>query len=182
VSRDRSSGAEERVLGIDPGLAITGYGVVALRSDGAVSLVECGVIRTRPGDPVARRLRSVFEGVEEVIRKLRPDAVAVEAVFQGKNVRSALSLGQARGAAILAAALADLPVAEYAPGEVKKAVVGTGSATKEQVAFMVQRQLRLRTPPAPADAADGVAVALCHCMTSRAPGFSREEGSGEGGS
>jgi crossover junction endodeoxyribonuclease RuvC len=87
-------------------------------------------------------------------------------VFQGKNVRSALTLGHARGAILLAAALQDLPIAEYSPREIKKAVVGTGDATKEQVGYMVQRHLRLKSPPAPADAADGAAVALCHCFVS----------------
>ena len=88
----------------------------------------------------------------------------VEDVFQGKNVQSALKLGHARGAILLAAALGEIPIAEYSPREIKKAVVGNGNATKEQVGFMVQQQLRLKDPPSPADAADGVAVALCHCV------------------
>src|SRR5690606_36147277 len=93
-----------------------------------------------------------------------PDVVSVEEVFHGKNAQSALKLGHARGAILLAANLRELPIAEYAPRQIKKAVVGHGNASKDQVAFMVQRQLRLKDPPAPSDAADGVAAALCHCL------------------
>jgi len=157
------------VLGIDPGTAVTGYGVVSHRDDGAVSLLECGVIRTSAGEPLPDRIREIFLGIQEVIERFQPSSVVVEDVFQGKNVRSALTLGHARGAILLAAALQDLPIAEYSPREIKKAVVGTGSATKDQVAYMVQRHLRLKTPPTPSDAADGVAAALCHCFVARSP-------------
>ena len=150
------------VLGVDPGAAVTGYGVVA-RSGGAVSLLECGVVRTDAAMPLPQRLREIYEGISEVLDRHKVVSVAVEGVFYAKNARTSIILGHARGAALLAATLRDLPVFEYAPAEVKSAVVGTGRATKEQVQFMVQRALRLRTPPAPADAADGVAVALCHC-------------------
>ncbi|MCG6988574.1 MAG: crossover junction endodeoxyribonuclease RuvC [Gemmatimonadetes bacterium] len=164
-----TSPAEVRVLGIDPGTAITGYGVVTRLSGGSVSLVECGVIRTSAGEPLARRIREIYLEVEALIDRHRPFAVAVEDVFQGKNARSALTLGHARGAILLAAALRDLPIAEYAPREIKSAVVGTGNATKDQVGFMVQQQLRLKEAPAPADAADGVAAALCHCLVGSFP-------------
>jgi crossover junction endodeoxyribonuclease RuvC len=157
------------VLGIDPGTAVTGYGVVVRRSGGALSLLECGVIRTSSKDPLPARIRDIFEGIREIIGRFRPDAVAVEDVFQGKNVRSALTLGHARGAILLAAALEDLPIAEYSPRAIKKAVVGTGDATKDQVGFMVKRHLRLADPPAPSDAADGVAAALCHCLVMGSP-------------
>lgn len=151
------------VIGIDPGAATTGYGVVARSGDGAVSLIECGVVRTDAHTPLADRLRQIYDGLGEVLSRHRVDAMAVEGVFYAKNARTSIILGHARGAALLAATLRELPVFEYAPAEVKNAVVGTGRATKEQVQFMVQRALRLRTPPSPADAADGVAVALCHC-------------------
>jgi crossover junction endodeoxyribonuclease RuvC len=108
-------------------------------------------------------------GIQEIIHRFQPSAVAVEDVFQGKNVKSALTLGHARGAILLAAALQDLPIAEYSPREIKKAVVGAGGATKEQVGYMVQKHLRLKTPPTPADAADGVAAALCYCLVSGQP-------------
>ncbi len=159
------------VLGIDPGTATTGYGVVARAGDGAVSLVECGVVRTEATAALALRLRTIFEGVAEVIERTRPEVVAVESAFYAKNARTALVLGHARGAILLAATLRDLRVAEYAPAEVKNAVCGTGKATKEQVQFMVQRLLRLRTPPQPADAADAVAVALTHCYAAAVPAY-----------
>ncbi len=158
------------ILGIDPGTAATGYGVVALREDGTASLLECGVLRTASSEALPERIRSIFEGIQSIIDRFSPEAVAVEDVFQGKNVRSALTLGHARGAILLAAALQDITIAEYSPREIKKAVVGTGDATKDQVGYMVQRQLRLKEAPTPADAADGVAAALCHCLISRGPG------------
>jgi crossover junction endodeoxyribonuclease RuvC len=151
------------VLGIDPGVATTGYGVVARAGDGAVSLVECGVVRTAAASPLALRLRQIHDGLADVMSRHAVEAVAVEGVFFAKNQRTTVILGHARGAALLAATLRDVPVFEYAPAEIKNAVAGTGRATKEQVQFMVQKLLRLRTPPTPADAADGVAVALCHC-------------------
>ena len=149
-------------LGIDPGTRVTGYGVVANR-DGAVSLVECGVIRTAADNELAYRLREIFEGITEVLERHAVSAVSVERVFHGKNAKTSLVLGHARGAVLLAATLRDVPVYEYTPAEIKMAIAGTGRATKEQMQYMVQRLLRLRTVPSPADAADGVAAALCHC-------------------
>ena len=154
----------ELILGIDPGTAVTGYGVVAKEDGGAVSLVECGVVRTSSGEALAVRIREIYEEVTALIARHAPSVVVVEDVFLGKNVQSALKLGHARGAILLAAALGDIPIAEYSPREIKKAVVGNGNATKDQVGFMVQQQLRLKAPPSPADAADGVATALCHCI------------------
>jgi crossover junction endodeoxyribonuclease RuvC len=151
------------VLGIDPGTAITGYGVVARQRGGALSLVECGVVRTTPAQPLGMRVRDIFEGINEVLDRHRIDVVAVESLFFARNARTALVLGHARGAILLAATLRAIDVAEYSPAEVKSAVCGTGRATKPQVQYMVQQLLRLRQPPAPNDAADGVAIALCHC-------------------
>jgi crossover junction endodeoxyribonuclease RuvC len=155
------------VLGIDPGTAQTGYGVIrsgAREGDPSqASLVECGVIRTLPRDPLASRLLTIHEEVKALISRHRPDAMAVEDVFYAKNVRTTVVLGHARGVALLAGAQAGLDVLEFPPAEVKKAIVGTGAATKEQVQFMVTKLLRLKTAPQPSDAADGVAVALC-CM------------------
>jgi crossover junction endodeoxyribonuclease RuvC len=151
------------VLGVDPGTAVTGYGVVARAGDGAVSLLECGVIRTSARAELPARLKEIYLGIGEVLSRHAVDAVAVEGVFYAKNVRTTLVLGHARGAILLAATLKDLPVAEYAPAEVKNAIAGTGRATKEQIQFMVQRLLRLKSPPRPADAADAVAIALTHC-------------------
>lgn len=152
------------VLGIDPGTAVTGYGVVEKDGAGAVSLLECGVVRTSSDQPLPIRIREIFEEIVGVVERFEPDTAVVEDVFQGKNARSALTLGHARGAILLAAALREVEIAEYTPGEIKKAVAGTGKATKDQVGFMVKKQLRLRSAPSPADAADGVAAALCHCL------------------
>ena len=154
----------ELILGIDPGTAITGYGVVAKEGGGAVSLVECGVVRTSSGEVLAVRIRDIYEAITTLITRHAPSVLVVEDVFQGKNVQSALKLGHARGAILLAGALGEIPIVEYSPREIKKAVVGNGNATKDQVGFMVQQQLRLKDPPSPADAADGVAAALCHCV------------------
>ncbi len=156
--------SEELILGIDPGTATTGYGVVARTRGHGLSLVECGVVRTSSGEPLPVRIKEIFSEVTELIDRFSPAVLVVEDVFQGKNVKSALTLGHARGAILLAGALRGIPIAEYTPREIKKAVVGTGDATKEQVAYMVQQQLRLESPPTPSDAADGVAVALCHCV------------------
>jgi crossover junction endodeoxyribonuclease RuvC len=159
----------ERVLGVDPGTAVTGYGVVVRRGGGAVSLVECGVIRTSASHKLPSRIREIYEGVAELIERHAPSVVCVEEVYHGKNARSALTLGHSRAAILLAAALHGVPVSEYTAVEIKKAVTGTGRATKDQVGFMVQQQLRLRAAPAPADAADGVAAALCHLIMAGAP-------------
>jgi crossover junction endodeoxyribonuclease RuvC len=161
--------ADAVVLGVDPGTAVTGYGVVARTSDGAVSLLECGVIRTHPRAPLPDRLLDIHQGLLEVIDRARPTIVAVESVFYAKNVRTSVVLGHARGVILLAAALRGLPLAEYPPAEVKSAVVGAGAAGKDQVGFMVQRLLRLKEPPKPHDAADGVAVALTHCFRGFGP-------------
>jgi crossover junction endodeoxyribonuclease RuvC len=136
---------------------------------GEVRLVECGVIRTSAGEPLANRIRDIYDGVLELIDRHGPFAVSVEEVFHGKNAKSALKLGHARGAILLAAAHREVILAEYAPRQIKKAVVGTGNATKDQVGFMVKEQLRLKTAPSPADAADGVAAALCHCLIGSFP-------------
>lgn len=157
------------ILGIDPGTANTGYGVV--RGGGATlpSLVECGVIRTKARDPLPARLREIYEGVRELLDRHRPDAVSVEDVFYAKNVRTTVVLGHARGVILLAAEQAGLVVNEYSPSEIKKAVVGTGAATKEQVQFMLTRLLRLKSVPQPSDAADGVAAALACLMGAALP-------------
>lgn len=129
-----------------------------------VELVECGVIRTSAGQPLAMRLGILFDGLTELLERHHPDAIAVEGLFHGRNARSALVLGHARGVVLLAATRAGLPVAEISPAEVKRAVTGTGAATKPQVGAMVMRLLRLASSPRPADAADGVAIALTHLL------------------
>ena len=128
------------------------------------------MIRTSASRPLATRIREIYDGVLGLIDRHEPFALSVEEVFHGKNAKSALTLGHARGAILLAAAHRDLVIAEYAPRQIKKAVVGTGNASKDQVGFMVKQQLRLAEEPKPADAADGVAAALCHCMIGSFPG------------
>ena len=125
-------------------------------------MVECGVIRTSANEPLTARIREIHEAVVGLIIRHQPFARSVEDVFHGKNAQSALKLGHARGAILLAGALHDVSIAEYAPRQIKKAVTGTGNATKEQVAFMVMQLLKLKEPPTPHDASDGVAAALCH--------------------
>lgn len=127
------------------------------------------MIRTSSKESLANRLREIFEGVQALIVRHEPFVVSVEDVFHGKNAQSALKLGHARGAILVAAALRRIPIAEYAPRQIKKAVVGTGNASKEQVGFMVMQQLRLKEMPTPADAADGVAAALCHALMGSFP-------------
>jgi len=151
------------VLGIDPGTAVTGYGVVrdrGMRAAGGAELLECGVIRTKPSQPLAARLADIYEGVRELIARHQPQAMAVEDVFYARNVRTTVVLGHARGVALLAGQQAGLVIHEYPPSDIKKAVTGSGAATKEQVQFMVMKLLRLKSAPQPADAADGVAAAL----------------------
>lgn len=152
------------VLGIDPGTATTGYGVVRGDGPGLASLVECGVIRTRARDPLAARLREIYDGVAELLARHRPDALSVEDVFYAKNVRTTVVLGHARGVVLLAGEQAGVDIYELPPAEIKKAVVGNGAATKEQVQFMLTRLLRLKSAPQPSDAADGVAAALACVM------------------
>jgi crossover junction endodeoxyribonuclease RuvC len=154
------------ILGLDPGTAATGYGVVRrVAGPRQAVLVECGVIRTRPRDPLPERLRDIYEGVVELIERHRPEILAVEDVFYARNVRTTVVLGHARGVVLLAGARAGVEVHEFAPATIKKAVVGTGAATKAQVQFMLTRLLRLRSAPNPSDAADGVAAALTYCLT-----------------
>ena len=152
------------VLGIDPGTAITGYGIVRKEGRNPLTLVECGVIRTRPRDELAQRLAEIHDGVLELIRRHQPTVLSIEDIFYARNVRTTVVLGHARGVILLAAAQAGLEIHEYPPSEIKKAVAGTGAATKPQIQFMVTRLLRLKSAPQPSDAADGVAAALAYAM------------------
>jgi crossover junction endodeoxyribonuclease RuvC len=148
------------VLGIDPGTADTGFGVV--RSTGCrLEAVACGVIQTRSGLPLERRLAEIHARIDELIDSHRPDAVAVEELYFGANVRTAFAVGQARGVVLLAAGQHRTPTHSYTPQQVKAAVCGHGRAGKEQVARMVGRLLGLATPPSPEHAADALAVAIC---------------------
>lgn len=148
------------VLGIDPGLSLTGYGLVEGSHPPQAHLA--GVIRTDTDQATPQRLAELHRGLTDVIADTKPDVVALETVFTNRNLQTAISVGRASGVAILAAAEAGLQVYEYVPTTIKSAVTGDGSANKEQVQQMVSRLLRLSTPPKPADAADALAIALCH--------------------
>lgn len=156
------------ILGIDPGTLITGYGVIRLEN-GRPHLLDFGCIRPPAKLPLAERYLTIFNGIEELIRRHKPDALSLELQFVLKNPQSALKLGMARGMAILAAARAGIPAHEYAPTRAKQAVVGKGFASKHQVQRMIQAIFSLKTPPEPEDAADALALALCHANTLRSP-------------
>ncbi len=149
-----------RVLGIDPGTAITGYGLVDY--DGDLHLVDCGAIVTPAGMELPQRLLAIHRELSAVIARFQPEAVAVEELFFSKNVRTAMSVGQARGVVLLAAAQADLPIFHYKPSEVKLAVAGYGGAGKAQIQEMVRLLLGLDVVLKPDDVADAVAIAICH--------------------
>jgi len=158
-----------RVLGVDPGLTRCGVGVVDGAPGRAPTLVRVGVIRTPASDDVATRLLAIETEIESWLDACQPDAVAVERVFSQQNVRTVMGTAQAGAIAIAAAARRGLPVALHTPSEVKAAVTGNGRAGKEQVAAMVTRLLQITDPPRPADAADALALAICHLWRGAAP-------------
>jgi crossover junction endodeoxyribonuclease RuvC len=154
-----------RILGIDPGTVRLGYGVVETTGRVSVRYVECGVI-TAPADRSrCERLVEIGRGLRELVADLKPDAVAMEEAFVGKNIQSTLALGEARGMAMLIAGEAGLLITGYAPATIKKAVVGHGRASKDQIAYLVRATLKMRRPPSP-DAADALAIAICHARQS----------------
>src|SRR4051812_8862342 len=153
-----------RTLGIDPGTAIMGWGVVD-EAGGVLSLVAYGALTTPAGMPAPDRLVLLYDGLQTVLREHKPDTVAIEELFFGKNVNTAISVGQARGVALLALAQAGVPIHEYKPTEVKQAVAGYGGADKKQMQEMVRMTLKLASIPRPDDAADAIAIAICHTYT-----------------
>ena len=157
-----------RVLGVDPGTSVTGYGVIETGNGTAAMgrLIECGVITLSVKRPLPHRLHELHTHIARLILRHRPTALALEQAFYQKNVRTTLVLGHARGVILLAAEQAGLEIAEYSPARVKKTVAGAGAAPKAQVAAMVARLLKLAHAPRPSDAADGVAVALTHILRS----------------
>ena len=155
------------VLGIDPGIAITGYGLVREDAAGNLLAVDYGVVRTPSKDPMPERLRQIYHQIYEIANLHQPDSSAVEKLFFQSNVKTAISVGQGRGVAILALAEAEIPVAEYTPMEIKQAVAGYGGADKYQVQHMIRALLNLDDIPQPDDAADALAVAICHLHSHR---------------
>jgi crossover junction endodeoxyribonuclease RuvC len=156
-----------KIFGIDPGSARTGYGCIE-SAGSRHRLVICGSLSSPPRATFPEKLMAIYTGLETLLEHHRPDAVAIEDIFYAKNVRSALKLGHARGVALLAASRAGLPVVEYSPAEIKRAVVGYGRAEKPQVQEMIRLLLGLDARPSPHDVADALAVAVCHshCSTS----------------
>ena len=156
----------KRIIGIDPGTIVTGYGIIQV--DGAAcEVVDFGCIKPPASHKITDRYLIIYESVDELLEKYRPDVLVVETQYMQKNVQSAIKLGMARGIVILAAKKRGMGVYEYAPTRAKRAVVGTGRASKYQVQKMVQRLLELDHPPEPEDAADALALALCHAHARR---------------
>ncbi len=156
------------VLGIDPGLTRTGYGLVARARPPRV--VTAGVIRTDPARPTADRLAELYDDLTDLVAQHRPTVMAIERIFTNRNLQTALGVVRASGVALLVAAQAEIPVVEYPPTTVKLAVTGDGNATKAMMGEMVTRRLHLEAPPRPADVADALAIALCHLQSVRMPG------------
>lgn len=155
------------VIGIDPGTALTGYGVIQENERGDLIRIAHGVIRTKGDWEEPRRLLHLYQSLKSIIDEYRPDCVAVEKLFFQKNVKTAIKVGQGRGAALVAVAGYNLPLDEYSPSEIKLAVTGYGSADKQQIQTMVKMLLNMNELPKPDDAADALAVAICHLHTSR---------------
>ena len=155
------------VVGIDPGTAITGYGIIREHENGDLEWVSHGVVKTPSDWDEPQRLLELYQKLNEIFASYKPDCCAVEKLFFQKNVRTAIQVGQGRGAALIAAAEAELSVGEYTPLEVKQAVVGYGNADKQQVQKMVKVLLDLKEIPKPDDAADALAVAICHLHSTR---------------
>ncbi|HET8712904.1 MAG TPA: crossover junction endodeoxyribonuclease RuvC [Gemmatimonadales bacterium] len=170
-----------RILGVDPGTQVTGYGVIETANGGAGTpgigrLIECGVLRFGRNNSLPHRLAELHQEIARLIRRHQPSVLALEDAFYHKNVRTTLVLGHARGVILLAAQQAELDIAQYAPAMIKKTVVGAGGAKKNQVAAMVAQLLRLKNAPEPSDAADGVAAALTFIL--RTPSPQRRDGQG----
>jgi crossover junction endodeoxyribonuclease RuvC len=150
-------------MGVDPGTAVTGYAFLEQRG-GRIAVLEYGVVRSKPSEPLPRRLEKIHRELGALIETYSPVVLALESIFLAKFPQSALILGHARGAIMVAAQSRGIPVEEYAPTLVKKAVVGRGSASKDQVAALMQNHLQLKDLPTPADAADALAIAFCHLI------------------
>ena len=154
-----------RILGIDPGYGITGFGLIEAQR-GASQLLKCGAITTPAGMDFSARLEIIYEDMRQLLEAAKPEAVAIEELFFGHNVTTAIGVAQSRGVILLAIRQAGVPVYQYKPMQVKQAVVGYGNATKHQVQDMTKRLLHLDKLPKPDDAADAIAIALCHARTS----------------
>jgi crossover junction endodeoxyribonuclease RuvC len=156
-----------KILGIDPGLSLTGWGVVLKENNEKLSLVEYGCIKTKPSLSLVERLKDIHLSLQEIINRHSPDEMAIEELFFAKEARTVAAVGQARGAILVAAARENLPVFEYNPRHIKKALTGYGSADKSQIQNMVKMLLALKQVPKPDDSADALAIAICHLNTNK---------------
>jgi len=164
------------VIGIDPGTAATGFGFIEQKSDGQLKLINYGVIKTPSKDPPEKRLLTLFSQLKELLKQYRPETSAVEKLYFQRNVKTAMSVGQARGVILLALSESRIPVYEYNPMDVKQAVAGYGRADKHQIQEMVRTLLRLPDIPKPDDAADALAVAICHIHSRKIKRLHKENG------
>jgi len=153
-----------KIIGIDPGTGITGFGVIEAGKD-SYRLIDAGVIRTPANSPLPARLDTIFQHLEEIIAEHGPDAMAVEKIFFSQNVTTAISVSHARGVVLLVGQRAGMPISEYTPLQIKQALTGYGRAEKSQVQQMVKTMLKLKETPKPDDCADAIAAAICHAMT-----------------
>ena len=150
-----------KIIGIDPGLSCTGFGIIEVSKNNK-SIIDYGVVRTDSKDPLSERLKVLYEDLEYIIKKYKPTVMSIEQIFYGKNVKSALLLGHARGVPMLLSAIYKLPLYEFSPRRIKQSLTGNGNSTKEQVQFMVKKILLMDELPQPIDASDALAIAVCY--------------------
>ncbi len=170
--------AEKIIIGVDPGTQVTGYGVIAV-SGQQISLIQYGVIHLSKYSTHELKLKKIFERITQLITEYLPDEMAIEDPFYGKNPQSMLKLGRAQGVAMAAALARDIPIVEYAPKKIKQSVTGSGSASKEQVAFMLEKILKMELSREYMDATDGIAIAICHHYHANTPAAVASKSSGK---
>ena len=162
------------ILGVDPGTIVTGYGIIELNKN-IISHITSGIIKLSATKSLPEKLKIIYTELEKLIRTYKPDEFAIETAFYGKNIQSAMKIGYARGVSLLAAVNNKVLIAEYAPGEIKKAVVGRGSASKQQVAFMIKTILNLKKLKMKSDESDALAIAICHSFRLKTPSLKKSK-------
>ena len=162
------------ILGVDPGTIVTGYGIIELNKN-KISHITSGIIKLSVTKSLPEKLKIIYTELEKLIRTYKPDEFAIETAFYGKNIQSAMKIGYARGVSLLAAVNNKVLIAEYAPGEIKKAVVGRGSASKQQVAFMIKTILNLKKLKMKSDESDALAIAICHSFRLKTPSLRKSK-------
>lgn len=162
------------ILGVDPGTIVTGYGIIELNKN-KISHITSGIIKLSASQSLPEKLKTIYTELEKLIRAYKPGEFAIETAFYGKNIQSAMKIGYARGVSLLAAVNNNVLIAEYAPGEIKKAVVGRGSASKQQVAFMIKTILNLKKLKMKSDESDALAIAICHSFRLKTPSLKKSK-------